>query len=75
MLPMLYRPTANGSLVPREYQPATPLPTALTHWQQAAAWAATYWQRVAQHPEISANFRRIAGDNQTRLTSLRQRFG
>lgn len=75
MLPMLYRPAANGGIVPRDYQPPTPLPAALVHWQQAAAWAVTYWQRVAQHPEVSADFRRIAGDNQTRLTSLRQRFG
>lgn len=75
MLPMLYRPAANGSLVPREYQPPTPLPAALAHWQQAAAWAATYWQRVAQHPQLSADFHRIADDNQNRLASLRQRFG
>jgi hypothetical protein len=75
MLPMLYRPAANGGIVPRDYHPPTPLPAGLVHWQQAAAWAATYWQRVAQQPEISADFRRIAADNQIRLTSLRQRFG
>ena len=75
MLPMLYRPAANGALVPREYQPPTPLPVALMHWQQAAAWATTYWQNVAQHPQISTDFQRIAEGNQARLTDLRQRFG
>lgn len=75
MLPMLYRPAANGSIVPREYQPPPPLPAALVYWRQAVAWAVTYWQRVAQHPQISADFRRTAGDNQARLISLRQRFG
>jgi Uncharacterized protein related to capsule biosynthesis enzymes len=75
MLPMLYRPAANGSIVPREYQPPTPLPASLPYWQQAATWAGTFWQRVAAHPEVSADFRRIANDNQARLASLRQRFG
>lgn len=75
MLPMLYRPAANGGLVPRDYQPPPPLPAAQAHWQQAAAWAVTYWQRVAQHPQISVDFRRIADDNRVRLTDLRQRFG
>ncbi|HWU75241.1 MAG TPA: type II toxin-antitoxin system HipA family toxin YjjJ [Rhodanobacter sp.] len=75
MLPMLYRPAANGSLVPREYEPPTPLPAALSHWQRAAAWAVAYWQHVALHPQISADFRRIAGANEARLTGLRERFG
>ena len=75
MLPMLYRPAANGGLVPREYQPPTPLPAVSRHWRQAAAWAATFWQRVAQHPQLSADFRRTADHNQAALASLRQRFG
>lgn len=75
MLPMLYRPAANGSTVPREYQPPTPLPTSLAYWQQAATRAGTFWQRVVAHPEVSADFRRIAEDNQAQLTALRHRFG
>ncbi|EIM03148.1 putative DNA-binding transcriptional regulator [Rhodanobacter denitrificans] len=75
MLPMLYRPAANGSIAPRDYQPPTPLPATLSHWQQTAAWAAAFWQRVAQHPQLSPDFRHIAIDNQARLDSLRQRFG
>jgi hypothetical protein len=75
MLPMLYRPAANGSIVPRAYQPPTPLPAALPHWQQAATWACTFWQRVMEHPQLSADFRRIAGENHAQLASLRQRFG
>jgi hypothetical protein len=30
---------------------------------------------VADHPQLSPDFRRIAIDNQARLDSLRQRFG
>jgi hypothetical protein len=75
MLPMLYRPAANGSLVPRDYQPPPPTPAALPHWQNAATWADDFWQRVAQHPQLSADFRAIANDNRIRLDRLRQRFG
>lgn len=75
MLPMLYRPAANGSLPPREYQPPPPLPAALAHWQQVAGLATVFWQRVAQHSQLGADFRRIATDNQARLERLRQRFG
>ncbi|RDD81041.1 type II toxin-antitoxin system HipA family toxinoxin YjjJ [Dyella tabacisoli] len=74
MLPMLYRPASNGSLPPRNYQPPPPLPAALSHWQQAATWAAMFWQRVIGHPDVSEDFRRIAGDNHTQLIHLRQRF-
>lgn len=75
MLPMLYRPASNGSLPPRVYQPPPPLPAVMTLWRQAAGMAAVFWQRVAQHPQLSADFRAIAVDNQARLDSLRQRFG
>jgi hypothetical protein len=75
MLPMLYRPAANGSMPPREYQPPPPRPAALSYWQQAAAMATVFWQRVAQHPQLGEEFRRIAIDNEARLDRLRQRFG
>ncbi|MGH8192540.1 MAG: type II toxin-antitoxin system HipA family toxin YjjJ [Rhodanobacteraceae bacterium] len=74
MLPMLYRPGAGGALATRELQPPPPTPAALPYWQQAAAWADQYWKLVADHPEISDDFRHIAEANRTRLTALRQRF-
>lgn len=74
MLPMLYRPGASGALPARELQLPTPTPEASLYWQQAAAWADRYWKRVAEHPEISDDFRRIAEASHTRLVALRQRF-
>lgn len=75
MLPMLYRPVSNGSLIPHEFIPPTPLPATLAHWQQAAGWASIFWQRVAKHPRITAEFARIANDNQVRVDQLGQRVG
>ncbi|EIL87954.1 hypothetical protein UU9_14145 [Rhodanobacter fulvus Jip2] len=34
-----------------------------------------FWQRVAQHPQLSADFRAIANSNRSRLDRPRQRFG
>lgn len=75
MLPMLYRPASNGSLAAREFTPPTPLPAALEHWQKAADWASTFWQRVAEHPRVSEEFASLAADNRTQVDRLRQRFG
>jgi len=75
MLPMLYRPAANGGIAARDFQPPVPLPAALPHWRQAATWADTFWQQVSMHPDISPDFQRIARDNRIRLDALRQRFG
>ncbi|MEW9625135.1 type II toxin-antitoxin system HipA family toxin YjjJ [Rhodanobacter geophilus] len=74
MLPMLYRPAANGAVVERVFEPPPPTPAALPYWRQAAAWAELYWQRVAQHPDISDAFRRLADTNHGVLGRLRQRF-
>lgn len=75
MLPMLYRPDNSGGLSVRDYQPPPPRPDVLSHWQSAAAWATSFWERVATHPEISRGFRDIAGENQIKLLRLRERFG
>ncbi|MEW9571618.1 type II toxin-antitoxin system HipA family toxin YjjJ [Rhodanobacter sp. Si-c] len=74
MLPMLYRPAANGAVVPRVFEPPPPTPASLPHWRQGAAWAGLYWQRVAQHPAISDDFRRVANTNHAALSRLRRRF-
>jgi len=75
MLPMLYRPAANGSIAPRNYQPPPPSPAALAHWQQAAGWAMQLWQQASRHAQISVGFRQLAADNHARLAQLRERFG
>lgn len=74
MLPMLYRPDNSGGLSVLDYQPPPPRPGVLSEWRKAATWATTLWERVAAHPEISRDFRDIAGANRTTLLRLRERF-
>jgi DNA-binding transcriptional ArsR family regulator len=74
MLPMLYRPDSSGGLPARDYQPPPPRPDVLKPWQTAAAWATTFWERVATHPDISRDFRQIASTNRMTLIRLRERF-
>lgn len=75
MLPMLYRPASNGSVVPREFNPPAPLPATMAHWQKTADWASTFWRRVARHDRVSKDFAEIASANRIRVNHLRQRFG
>ncbi|MGA7436620.1 MAG: type II toxin-antitoxin system HipA family toxin YjjJ [Luteibacter sp.] len=74
MLPMLYRPGASGALVPREFQPATPVPADAAYWERASAWAEIFWRRVADHAGVSAGFRSVATANAGRVRALRERF-
>lgn len=74
MLPMLYRPAANGAVVARRLDPPPPTPAILPHWRVAAAWAGQFWRRVAQRSDISDDFRRLADANHATLERLRQRF-
>lgn len=74
MLPMMYRPASSGEVVAREFRPATPT-SDLAQWREAAALGQLYWQRVAQHVEISGDFRQIAEANDEAISRMRQRFG
>ncbi|MGN6479399.1 type II toxin-antitoxin system HipA family toxin YjjJ [Luteibacter sp.] len=74
MLPMLYRPGSNGAIVPREFQPATPVPADAAYWERAAAWAEQFWHRVAGHGDVSAAFRETAQRNASIVAALRKRF-
>ncbi|PTR33605.1 serine/threonine protein kinase HipA of HipAB toxin-antitoxin module [Luteibacter sp. OK325] len=74
MLPMLYRPASSGELVAREFRVPTPTPADSFYWNAAAAWAEVYWQRVAEHDEISADFRQIAEFNSEAISRMRRRF-
>jgi hypothetical protein len=74
MLPMLYRPTSSGELIAREFRMPTPTPAGSFYWSTAAAWAELYWKRVAEHDEISGDFRQIAQSNGEAISRMRQRF-
>ncbi|WP_369930918.1 HipA domain-containing protein [Xanthomonas sp. NCPPB 2632] len=74
MLPMLYRPAANGAIPVRDYTPATPSPRDMAYWHRAAMWAELYWARVAQHAGVSDAFRRIADANGAAVRAAIERF-
>jgi hypothetical protein len=74
MLPMLYRPAANGEVVPRVFAPAAPLPADQAAFAAAAPWALAFWDRVAADPRISLPFRRLAQDNREAVDALRARI-
>jgi hypothetical protein len=59
MLPMLFAPQ-DGQLMPRRFEPVAARAEWLAIWPRARALAEEYWSRVAQHPEISLDFRRLA---------------
>ncbi|MEN9904771.1 MAG: putative kinase YjjJ, partial [Pseudomonadota bacterium] len=63
MLPMGYAPLRGGELPPRRYQPELPLPEETEAWRQAGQAAVIYWQRCAEEPRISTDFRRICAGN------------
>jgi len=75
MLPMFYRPGASGNVPTQVHQPKPPAPALLALWQRAALWATAFWQRVAEYPDISADFRALAEDNRHHIERLRERFG
>jgi len=74
MLPMLYKPAANGAIPVRNYTPATPSPRDMAYWHRAAIWAELYWARVAQHAGVSDAFRRIADANGAAVRAAIERF-
>lgn len=74
MLPMLYRPSGTGAVVPRQFEPAAPLPADFRQWALAATWAELYWGRVSEHTDVSDAFRRIADGNRAVVAALIKRF-
>lgn len=74
MLPMLYRPASSGELVAREFRPPAPMPADMSFWMAAAMRADIYWRRVAEHAEISSDFRDIASANREAIARARLRF-
>lgn len=63
MLPMLYRPSATGEIIPRDLQLPSPPPAYHAAWAAAAPLALDFWQRLAHEPTLSETFRGIATTN------------
>lgn len=60
MLPMHFRPTASGEVVPRDYVVTVATPEYRDDWRTAAEIARDFWDRVADEVLISAEFRAMA---------------
>ena len=74
MLPMLYRPDAEGGLPARRFAPVPPPPESIAIWSAASAMAETYWTRAAASPLISKSFRQIAAKNAETVARYRRQF-
>ncbi len=75
MLPMAFRPAANGEVVERAYAVQLPTPEWRDDWRQAAGMAMAFWQRVAQNEAISTGFRQMAESAGEQLARAAQRLG
>ncbi len=60
MLPMTWRPTAQGALVPRTLNLTIPAPGQLAQWRWAAEAALTFWATVSADGAIDAELRDAA---------------
>lgn len=74
MLPMLYRPDAQGGLPERPFNPPPPLPEAMDVWSGALELAIAYWTKVSEVQSISEPFRAIAGRNRDTLVHYERQF-
>lgn len=70
MLPMFYAPQQN-QLVERPFDPAPPKASELTVWAGALSAALDFWNRVASHPQISGEFKKLTAENGSRLAQFK----
>jgi hypothetical protein len=62
MLPMRFRPSSTGEVVERAFDPKLPKPENQTAWLEMYPYALSYWQRITEDYNISADFKAIAND-------------
>ncbi len=74
MLPMLWAPTPGQAAPLPTFAPVPPLPAELPLWNEAAAWATEFWQRVEADPMVSREFRARAREAGAHVTRLRTHF-
>lgn len=72
MLPMRFRPSSTGEVTAREFKPSLPKPEDQTAWLEMYSHARTYWQRIAEHPPISDDFKAIAQNAIEALEQIHQ---
>jgi hypothetical protein len=71
MLPAQYA-GRRGHLAAVTFKPRTPSPADAAIWEEASAAALELWQRVAAHPLVSVDFRRVATQNAQAVEAYRR---
>lgn len=74
MLPMFWRPSAQGSLPERRLSVPAPSPDQLDAWRWAAAAAGVFWAAVADTPDIDEALLRAADSARSSLEHAMDRF-
>lgn len=69
MLPMMYAPQQN-QLVAKNFDPAPPKSFEISVWSTALVAARDFWSQVQRHPQISAEFKNLTADNESKLSLL-----
>ena len=62
-LPMLYAPTSDGQLPPRDFRVPTPTADTWDVWNDARELAVLFWRRASELQRLSASIRAIASEN------------
>ncbi len=73
MLPMLYAPLRGTEIPQRSFVPELPVPAEQDSWIMAARSAQQFWQAAAGDLRISAEYRKICADNETRVAEAMQK--
>jgi hypothetical protein len=74
MLPMIYAPIAGDELPERNFEPPLPVAGNLDLWASIAERVTAYWEEVAAHELISADFARVARANAAIVARAGQRI-
>jgi DNA-binding transcriptional ArsR family regulator len=72
MLPMLFAPR-DGQIVARQFEPMPARAGWLSVWSRARELAEVYWDRLAQDPHISRDFRQISAAALNALRAMPRR--
>lgn len=72
MLPMAYAPLGSEELPERRFEPALPGAGNLDIWPEIADRAAAYWQEVAAHELVSADFGALAAKTAESISRSRK---
>jgi hypothetical protein len=74
MLPMLFAPQ-DGQLVARQFNSVPARAAWLGVWADACKLAEAYWDRIAQEPRVSADFRLLSVQSLSVLRAMQHRRG